>query len=106
GIGENALRRYREVRDHRLHARRIVVADAGDLDVGVLMAFAQQIAHVHVIEAQADDFEFFHGADADLEGKPGTVQRSPARNTAHGWPSRAHSAANGAGDAVLNSNIS
>ena len=40
-IGEHALGGNLEILDHRLHARRIVVAHTGDFHAGVLVAFPQ-----------------------------------------------------------------
>ena len=66
-IGEHAIGRQVERGDRSLHPGRVVVADARNLHVGVLMASMQQIAHVHVIEVKADDFEFFHGGRGFLQ---------------------------------------
>jgi hypothetical protein len=60
GIRENAILGDVEIFDHCLHARRIGIADSRDLHAGMLMALAQEIAHVHVIKIQAHHFEFFH----------------------------------------------
>ena len=49
-----------EVRDRGLHALGIGVADARDLGVRVLVHLAQQVAHVHVVEIDADNAKRRH----------------------------------------------
>ena len=59
-VGEDLVGRDREVRDRGLHALRIGVADARNLRVRVLMRLAQQVAHVHVVEIDADNAKRRH----------------------------------------------
>ncbi len=59
-VGEDALSGDGEVARGGDHPLRLFVADAGDLHVGMRVRHTQQIAHVHVVEVDADDFEFRH----------------------------------------------
>ena len=54
-------------------------ADPGDLHLRMPVALPEQVAHVHVIEIQADDFELFHGKPMSGHG---STHRAPARSTA------------------------
>ena len=42
------------------HAGGIGVVEAGDLGVGVVVDHPEQVAHVHVVEADASDAELGH----------------------------------------------
>ena len=53
-VGEDAVRRNREIGDGRLHAGRIGIVDAGDLGVGMVRDQTQQVAHVDVIETDPE----------------------------------------------------
>ncbi len=54
-IGEDPLGRDREGLDRRGHARGVGVPDADDLGVGMRGHLAQQVAHVHVVETDAQN---------------------------------------------------
>ena len=58
-IGEDAVGRDGEGRDGAGHACRVCVADARDLGPGMVVHLAQQVAHVEVVEVDADDAQ--HG---------------------------------------------
>ena len=50
----------REIGDRRLHAGRVGIVDAGDLGVRMLGDGAQEVAHVHVVEVDAEDAVLGH----------------------------------------------
>ena len=56
------------------------IADADDLGVGMLGRFPQQVAHVQVIEADAEDAEFRHRPPASLRALPPASPRA-AKNS-------------------------
>ena len=60
-IGEDAILGKSELLDRDLHLRAIRVEDRGDLGLRMLMNQGEQVAHVHVVETDADDAEFGHG---------------------------------------------
>ena len=59
-VGEHLIGTQTEVGDHRLHAVGLFVADADDLDIGMLERHPQVIAHVHVIEIDTGNSVFRH----------------------------------------------
>ena len=59
-IAIDALGGDGEVGDRVRHPRFILVAHPGDLGIGMLVGLAQEVAHVHVLETQADDPPFAH----------------------------------------------
>jgi hypothetical protein len=54
-VGEDAVLGDAEGRDGALHPGAVGVEDPGDLGLGVLVRHPQEVAHVHVVEADADD---------------------------------------------------
>ncbi len=69
-VGEDALGRDREGLDGGGHAGGVGVVDAGDLGVGMVGDLAEEVAHVHVVEADAEDAVSGQGPlpRADLPG--------------------------------------
>ena len=67
-IGKHADGRDLKLGYRRLHSRGIIVTDACDLNAWMFAAFAKQIAHMHVIEVQADNLESFHGGMFKIYG--------------------------------------
>ena len=59
-IAKHALVRDGEVSDRVGHSRRLRIANADDFRVRMLVRFAQQVAHVHMFEADADDALLSH----------------------------------------------
>jgi hypothetical protein len=59
-IGEEAVGRDAELARDGLHFRHVRVVEARDLRLRVVMHEAQEIAHVHVVETDADDAELRH----------------------------------------------
>ena len=57
-VGEHSLGRNAEILDGLLHPLRLLVVDADDLGMRMIGRHAQQIAHVHVVERDADDPPF------------------------------------------------
>ena len=47
-------------RDRRFHPLAVRIEDADNLGVGMLGHLAQQVAHVHVVEADAEHAVFRH----------------------------------------------
>ena len=56
---------------------RLLVADAGDLHIGVIVGLAQQIAHVHVVEVDAHYLELAHSLSSRLTVGLVSVSRIP-----------------------------
>ena len=54
-VGEHPSAGMPNAVDRAAHARAVFVADADDLRIGMLMHLAQQVAHVHVVEIDADN---------------------------------------------------
>jgi hypothetical protein len=59
-VREHPIGGNREITDRRRHASRIGIEDAGNLRIGMLRHLTQQVAHMHVIEADADNPVFRH----------------------------------------------
>ena len=55
-VGEDSLAGKVEFLDDGRHPSSIRVADADNLDIGVLMAQAQEVAHVRMIKVDARNF--------------------------------------------------
>ena len=58
-VGENMFRGNREIGYGFFHPCGVIVADAGDGSRRVFVNLAKKVAHVHVIEIDADDFPVF-----------------------------------------------
>jgi hypothetical protein len=59
-VAINALPGNGEIGYRVRHPRFVIVAHPDDLGVGMLVDLAQEVAHVRVFEAQADDPPFAH----------------------------------------------
>ncbi len=58
-IGKHPFRRNPEGRDGGAHPRGVLVADTGNLGLGVLVNLPQQIAHMHVVKVHTDNAPSF-----------------------------------------------
>src|SRR5258708_19946625 len=59
-VAINTVARNGEIGNCVRHPRFVAVAHPDDLGIGMLIHLAQEIAHVHVLEAQADAPPFSH----------------------------------------------
>jgi hypothetical protein len=59
------------------HAFGPLVADARDLDIGVRVGLVEQVAHMHVIEVDADNFEVLHCFSKAVHRKAAHPDRPP-----------------------------